>query len=30
MGDKLKNDQREHARALWNARGKRAFEADRR
>ena len=30
MGDKLKSDQREHARALWNAKGKQAFEADRR
>ena len=30
MGDKLKSDQRERARALWNAKGKQAFEADRR
>jgi hypothetical protein len=29
MGDKLKSGQHEHVRALWNAKGKRAFEADR-
>jgi hypothetical protein len=29
MVDKLKSDQHEHARALWDAKGKRAFEADR-
>jgi hypothetical protein len=29
MGEKLKSDQREHSRALWNAKGKQAFEADR-
>jgi hypothetical protein len=28
MGDKLRSDQHEHARALWNAKGKQAFEAD--
>jgi hypothetical protein len=28
MGDKLKSDQHEHAWALWNAKGKQAFEAD--
>ncbi len=28
MADKLKSDQREHARALWAARGKQAFEAE--
>ena len=28
MGEKLKSDHREHARALWNAKGKQAFEAD--
>jgi hypothetical protein len=28
MADKLKSDQREHARALWTAKGKHAFEAD--
>ena len=28
MGDKLKSDQREHARASWNAKGRQAFEAD--
>jgi hypothetical protein len=28
MGDKLKSDQHAHARALWNAKGKQAFEAD--
>ena len=27
--DKLKSDQGEHARALWAAKGKQAFEADR-
>ena len=30
VADKLQSDQREHARALWNAKGKQAFEADRR
>jgi len=30
MSDKLKSDQREHAWALWKAKGKQAFEADRR
>jgi Conjugal transfer protein TraD len=30
MGEKLKSDQREHARALWKAKGKGAFEANRR
>jgi hypothetical protein len=29
MADKLKSDQREQARALWAAKGKQAFEADR-
>ncbi|MGY8667422.1 conjugal transfer protein TraD [Bradyrhizobium sp. UFLA05-109] len=28
MADKLKSDQHEHARALWAAKGKQAFEAD--
>ncbi|MBV8397741.1 MAG: conjugal transfer protein TraD [Acetobacteraceae bacterium] len=28
MADKLQSDQREQARALWAAKGKRAFEAD--
>jgi hypothetical protein len=28
MGDKLKSNQHEHARALWNAKGKQAFETD--
>jgi hypothetical protein len=28
MADKLKSDQGEHARALWAAKGKQAFEAD--
>jgi hypothetical protein len=28
MGDKLRSDQHEHARALWNAKGKQAFETD--
>jgi hypothetical protein len=28
MGDKLKSDQGEQARALWAAKGKQAFEAD--
>ena len=28
MADKLKSDQREHARALWAAKGKQAFEAN--
>ena len=28
MADKLKGDQGEHARALWSAKGKQAFEAD--
>jgi hypothetical protein len=29
MADKLQSDQREHARALWAAKGKQAFAADR-
>lgn len=29
MADKLKSDQGKRARALWAARGKQAFEADR-
>jgi hypothetical protein len=29
MADKLKNDQGEHARALWAAKGKEAFVAER-
>jgi hypothetical protein len=28
MADRLKSDQGEYARALWNAKGKQAFEAD--
>jgi Conjugal transfer protein TraD len=28
MADKLKSDQGEHARALWAAKGKQAFEDD--
>jgi hypothetical protein len=28
MADKLKSDQHGHARALWVAKGKQAFEAD--
>ena len=28
MADRLKSDQSEHARALWTAKGKQAFEAD--
>jgi Conjugal transfer protein TraD len=28
MADRLKSDQGEHARALWAAKGKQAFEAD--
>ena len=28
MADKLQSDQHEHARALWNAKGKQAFKAD--
>ena len=28
MADKLQSDQGEHARELWMARGKQAFEAD--
>ncbi|HWT36701.1 MAG TPA: conjugal transfer protein TraD, partial [Paraburkholderia sp.] len=28
IADKLKSDQGEHARALWTAKGKRAFGAD--
>ena len=28
IGDKLKSDQHTHARALWNAKGKQAFEAE--
>jgi hypothetical protein len=28
MADKLKSDQGEHARELWIAKGKQAFEAD--
>ena len=28
VADKLKSDQHEHARALWNAKGKQAFEAE--
>ena len=28
MGDKLKSDQRERARALWAAKGKQALETD--
>ena len=28
MGEKLRTDQHAHARALWNAKGKQAFEAD--
>jgi hypothetical protein len=28
MADRLKGDQGEHARALWSAKGKQAFEAD--
>jgi len=29
MADKLHSDQGEHARALWTAKGKQAFEAER-
>ena len=29
MADRLRSDRREHARELWAAKGKRAFEADR-
>ncbi len=29
MADKLHSDQSEHARALWTAKGKQAFPADR-
>ena len=28
MADKLQSDQGEHARTLWNAKGKQAFEDD--
>ena len=28
MADKLQSDQGEHARALWTARGKQAFEVE--
>jgi hypothetical protein len=28
MADRLKSDQGDHARALWAAKGKQAFEAD--
>jgi hypothetical protein len=28
MADRLKGDQGKHARALWSAKGKQAFEAD--
>ena len=30
MRDKVKSDEQEHARALWKAKGKQAFEADQR
>jgi hypothetical protein len=29
MAEKLRSDQGEHAREVWTAKGKRAFEADR-
>jgi hypothetical protein len=29
MADKLRSDQGEHAREVWTAKGKQAFEADR-